>query len=169
MDEASRATNHGTVDALGLFEASFVDYGRLSFRTLELPIAEIRESLLNDWAGDEYGPSWRFRDVVECLERHPDQARKVPVILMEDAGNVRLRKWDMETGFVNLFQGRDNIRTASGPSYPGDRMIGGIEDDPSSVVVQVHRVARRDAPATELLTLAVHLGDSQIVRKGTSA
>ena len=69
---------------------------------------------------------------------------------------------------MNLFQGRDNIRSTGGPSYPGDRLIGGIQDDPGSVVVQVHRVARRDDPETELLTLAVHLGDRQIVRKGTA-
>jgi hypothetical protein len=104
---------------------------------------------------------------MEALERHPDQSQQVPVILMEESGSPRLRKWDSETGFINLFQGRDNIRSTSGPSYPGDRMIGGIEEDPGSIVLQVHRVARRDDPSTELLTLAVHLGDRQIVRKAS--
>jgi hypothetical protein len=168
LDDDARATNQGIVDELGLFEASFVNYGRLSFRTLELPISDVRDSLLAVWAADEYGPSWRLHDVLEGLERHPDQSQKVPVILMEEAGRARIRRWDMETGFVNLFQGRDNIRVGSGPMYPGDRMIGGVQEDPSSVVVQIHRVARRDDPSTELLTLAVHLGDRQIVRKGAS-
>jgi hypothetical protein len=164
----ARAANRGTVDVLGLLDAPFVDYGRLSFRTLELPISEVRESLIADWSADEYGPSWRLHEVMEGLDRHPQQSRLVPVILMEESGSPRLRKWDIETGFVNLFQGRDNIRSTGGPSYPGDRLIGGIQDDPGSVVVQVHRVARRDDPETELLTLAVHLGDRQIVRKGTA-
>jgi len=170
LDVPSRATNHGVVNVLGLFEAPFVDYGRLSLRTLELPVVEVRDSLLSNWVADEYGPSWRFREVMESLERQPDPSRKVPVILMEEpSGKARLRKWDMETGFVNLFQGRDNVRSALGPSYPGDRMIGGVEEDPGSIVVQVHRVARRDDPTTEILTLAVHLGDRQIVRKDASA
>ena len=168
LDNMARAANRGTVDVLGLLDAPFVDYGRLSFRTLELPISEVRESLIADWSADEYGPSWRLHEVMEGLDRHPQQSRLVPVILMEESGSPRLRKWDIETGFVNLFQGRDNIRSTGGPSYPGDRLIGGIQDDPGSVVVQVHRVARRDDPETELLTLAVHLGDRQIVRKGTA-
>ena len=165
----ARAANRSAVDALGLLDAPFVDYGRLAFRTLELPISEVRESLVANWSADEYGPSWRFREVLESLERHPHQSQLAPVILMEESGGPRLRKWDIETGFVNLFQGRDNFRAGGGPSYPGDRAIGGIQEDPGAVVVQVHRVARRDEPETELLTLAVHLGDRQIVRKGTSA
>ncbi|MEE6272108.1 Z1 domain-containing protein [Georgenia sp. MJ206] len=169
LDEEARTANQGTLDRLGLFDAPLVDYGRLSFRTLELPVSTARESLLANWLADEYGPSWRLRDVMEGLERHPHQAQTVPVILMEENGAPRIRKWDMETGFVNLFQGRDNIRNGSGPSYPGDRVIGGIENDSSSVVIQVHRVARRDDPATEILTLAVHVGDRQIVRKATIA
>ncbi len=161
--------NRKVVDDLGLLEAPPVDYGRLSFRTVELTLAEVREQIIARWAADDYGPSWRLRDVVEALERRTDQGRTVPVILMEDDGEARTRKWDIETGFVNLFQGRDNVRPGGGPSYPGDRVIGGIEDDPNAVVVQIHRVCRRDNPSDELLTLAVHLGDRSIVRKGVSS
>jgi hypothetical protein len=166
-DDSARDLNRAIVADLGLCDAPFVDYGRLSFRTLSLPLAAIRESLVVAWAADAYGPSWRLADVLEAIDRHPDQSSDVPVILMEDDGQPRRRKWDVETGFVNLFQGRDNVRSVAGPSYPGDRAIGGIEDDPTAVVAQVHRVVRRDDPERELLTLAIHVGDRQIVRKDT--
>ncbi|WP_460626373.1 Z1 domain-containing protein [Intrasporangium mesophilum] len=161
--------NRRIVEEIGLFDAPFVDYGRLSFRTHEMPVSEVSELIVERWAADEYGPSWRLRDVMESLERQPDQDHPVPVILMEEAGQPRVRKWDIETGFVNLFQGRDNVRSSAGPAYPGDRSIGGIDADPGAVVVQIHRVVRRDDPTTELLVVAVHLGDRKIVRKGTTA
>lgn len=169
LDAASIDANRGLVERLGLFDAPLVDYGRLAFRTCEMSVSEVVSQIVGRWVADEYGPSWRLGDVLEVLERHPAQTTRVPVILMEDAGQPRVRKWDIETGFVNLFQGRDNVRSNGGPSYPGDRVVGGIETDPSAVVVQVHRVVRRDDPSTELLTLAVHLGDRRIVRKGATS
>nr|WP_286189336.1 Z1 domain-containing protein [Sanguibacter hominis] len=161
--------NAAIVRGVGLLDADPVDYGRLALRTVHLSVSDIVERVINPWVADPYGPSWRLRDVVEVLSRVEDQSKLVPVILMEEDGRARIRKWDMETGFVNLFQGRDNVRTEGGPSYPGDRAIGGIADDPSSVVVQIHRVARRGDAENELFTLAVHLGDRKIVRKGTLA
>ena len=165
LDDHSLAANQAIVETLGLPDARFVDYGRLAFRTLTMSVAAVRETLVAKWCADEYGPSWRRDDVLDKLARHPNQDQQVAVILMEESGEVRLRKWDLETGFVNLFQGRDNMRAAGGPSYPGDRAIGGIDEDSSTVVVQVHRVARRDDPSVEILTLAVYVGDRQIVRK----
>jgi len=166
---ASIATNQSIAEAIGLFVAPPTDYGRLSLRTVHLTVADVIERIVTPWSADDYGPSWRLRDVTDALERHHDQMQEVPVILMEDDGQARRRKWDVETGFVNLFQGRDVVRGGGGPSYPGDRVIGGIADDPGTLVVQIHRVVRRDDPATELLALAVHLGNRKIVRKGTFA
>ena len=163
------ATNKSLTEAIGLFDAPAVDYGRLTLRTVHLTVADVVARLVAPWSADDYGPSWRLRDVTEALERHHDQSQAVPVILMEDDGQARKRKWDVETGFVNLFQGRDNVRNDGGPVYPGDRVIGGIADDPGALVVQIHRVVRRDDPTNELLTLAVHLGDRKIVRKGNVA
>lgn len=165
----SIAANRSIADGIGLFDAPHVDYGRLSFRTVYLTVADVIERVVSPWAADDYGPSWRLRDVIEGLKRRHDHSQAVPIILMEDDGQARRRRWDVETGFVNLFQGRDNARTSGGPAYPGDRVIGGIADDPGAVVVQIHRVVRRDDPSTELLALAVHLGDRNIVRKGTLA
>ncbi|QCB92185.1 Z1 domain-containing protein [Cellulomonas shaoxiangyii] len=169
LNTASLATNRAIAAEIGLFDAPPVDYGRLLLRTVDITVAEVLEKVVARWSADEYGPSWRLRDVSEALARHHDQEQRVPVILMEDDGRPRLRKWDVETGFVNLFQGRDNVRSNGGAAYPGDRAIGNIADDSSSIVVQIHRVARRDDPGTELLTLAVHLGDRKIVRKGATA
>lgn len=165
----SIAVNRSIAEGIGLFDAPLVDYGRLSLRTVHLTVAAVIDRVVSPWAADDYGPSWRLRYVTEALERHHDQSQTVPVILMEEEGRARRRKWDVETGFVNLFQGRDNVRAGGGPSYPGDRLIGGIADDPGAIVVQIHRVVRRDDPSTELLALAVHLGDRKIVRKGTLA
>lgn len=165
----SIAANRSLVEAIGLLDAPLTDYGRLSLRTVQLSVADVVEHVVAPWSADEYGPSWRLRDVVEALERHHDQSQNVPVILMEDDGKARRRKWDVETGFVNLFQGRDNLRADGEPYYPGDRFIGGIAEDPSSLVVQIHRVVRRHDPTNELLALAVYLGDRKIVRKDTLA
>gem|GEM_PF-757704 len=166
LDADAIDANRQRVHEIGLLDAPHLDYGRLAFRTVTMTISEVRERIVKPWSVDEYGPSWRTREVVEALERHPDQESLVPVILMDEGGQPRYRKWDTETGFVNLFQGRDNARTGQGASYPGDRAIGGIADDASAVVVQVHRVVRRNEPDTELLALAIHLGDRRIVRKG---
>lgn len=162
------AANRAVAKELGLFDAQAVNYGRLRLRTVDLEVRDVLERIIARWSADDYGPSWRLGDVVESLQRQ-DQSQLVPVILMEDDGRPRLRRWDMETGFINLFQGRDNVRTSGGPSYPGDRLIAGIAGDPNRIVVQIHRVARRDDPGTELLTLAVHLGERKIVRKGVTS
>ncbi|MGO1317662.1 MAG: Z1 domain-containing protein, partial [Cellulomonadaceae bacterium] len=112
------STNRAITDAIGLFDAPLVNYGRIAFRTLHLTVADVIARIVAPWSVDDYGPSWRLRDVIEALERHPDQSQAVPIILMEDNGQARLRKWDIETGFINLFQGRDNVRADGGPSYP---------------------------------------------------
>jgi hypothetical protein len=88
----------------------------------------------------------------------------------QDAGSAtarpRVRSWDNQDGFDNLFQGRDLATSGTAVSYPGDRAILGLESTPERLVVQVHRVVPRDGAADDrLLTLAIHLGDQQIVRR----
>ena len=90
----------------------------------------------------------------------------MPVLLMEDGTQARTRRWDEAVGFVNLFQGRDLAPGPGGVFYPGDRAIPNIEQRPDDVVVQVHRVQRRDAAQeSDLLTIALYLGTRSIVRK----
>ena len=157
--------NTGLVQRTGLLDAPYHDYGRLEHRTVHLPLAEVVEDLVDPWSVESYSPSWRHQDIIQALRRHPDQATDVPVILLGEAGAPRIRRWDAAMGFVNLFQGRDNAPGPDGAFYPGDRAIPDIENVPNGVVVQVHRVRRREAPDPELFTLAVYLGSRPIVRR----
>jgi hypothetical protein len=165
LDAEEMAHNDKLVTATGLREAPHVDYGRLAHRTIHLPLSEAVSSLVEPWAVESYSPSWRHADIVQALRRHPHQESLVPVVLLEEKGQPRLRRWDDAVGFVNLFQGRDNAPGPGGAFYPGDRAIPDVESNPDDVVIQVHHVARRDMPQTSLLTLAVYLGSRPIVRK----
>ena len=85
---------------------------------------------------------------------------------MDEQGSPRVRRWDQETGFVNLFQGRDLNFGMVNSAYPGDRHTPNLDDDPDQVAVQVHRVVRRGfEDLGELFVLAVYLGAQKTVRK----
>jgi hypothetical protein len=88
------------------------------------------------------------------------------VVLMEDSGNPRIRKWDPDIGFLNLFQGRDAAPQPNGDFYPGDQYILNLEDSPNQIVAQVHRNRVRGAETQgEVLSLALYLGGGLIVRR----
>lgn len=169
LDKSARDENHRLVESLGLLDAPTTDYGRLRHRTIHLPANEILERLLRPWHLGSYSPEWRrdgILDVIaEFIDRHPRQHEMVPIVLMEDEGQARTRAWDSEIGFINLFQGEDPRRQDGRAFYPGDRQIPDIVDNPERLAVQVHRVRRRGDPDdSEILTLAVYLGERQIVR-----
>jgi transposase len=157
--------NQSLVAGLGLFQAPFEDHQRLAFRTLYLPASEVIDRLLTPWAVESYSPSWRHADLLDHLQRTVESNGQVPVLLMEDDGRPRRRRWDDQVGFINLFQGEDIKAQPDGAFYPGDRSTPGLDEDPDRVVVQVHRVVRRSDPERELLTLALHLGSRGITRK----
>ena len=121
--------------------------------------------LLAPWVVDSYSPTWRHLDLLDHLQRTAGADGFVPVLLMEDEGRPRRRRWDDQVGFINLFQGEDLKAQADGAFYPGDRRTPGLDHDPDQVVVQVHRVVRRDDPDREIFTLALHLGGRGITRK----
>jgi hypothetical protein len=168
LDPASLEINRQLIQAIGLFDAPYVDYGRLEHRTLNLPVESLVEEVLDQWCTDSYSPNWRHEDlmtVLDFVKRHPFQNESVPIMLMEESGGPRRRHWDSETGFVNLFQGRDVRPRPGQPFYPGDRNVECLESNPDQFVVQVHRVIRSDDPdGPEILALAVHLGERPIVR-----
>ena len=168
--EADRHANAQLVEALGLDSAPWVDYGRLSHRTLTLSIRDAVAKLLRPWAGVTFGssPGWRHEELLDLLSRLPDQDAAVPVVLMQHPdGGPRTREWDTELGFINLMQGADPRVRVGEAWYPGDRTVGGVTDDAEQVVVQVHRVRSTQAGLVpELYTLAVHAGRRQVVRKG---
>ena len=167
LDIEERTKNRGLVAATGLFEAAHANYGRLNFRTVQMPLEQVIETLLEPWHLVGYSPEWRRDDILEVLRRNPRQDAEVPLILMEgEGGEARVRKWEDEIGFINLFQGRDLTNAPNQPFYPGDRAIPQTEEQPDDVVVQIHRVVRRGHEADgELLTPAVHLGERSIVRR----
>ncbi|HEV2891461.1 MAG TPA: Z1 domain-containing protein, partial [Frankiaceae bacterium] len=165
LDAGARSDNERLVAATGLFDAPYVDYGRLPFRTTVMPFEAAVDGLLSSWRVDGYSPGWRHEDILHALRRHPTQG-PVDVLLMEDDGGPRTRKWDDETGFVNLFQGKDVRQVAGRPFYPGDRAVPHLDTDPDKVAIQIHRVVRRDRnDGFELLAPAVYLGSRPIVRK----
>ena len=166
LEPAALSQNRATIESTGLLTADYAYYGRLSFRTTVLSMDQVIAKILNPWVVESYSPSWRHSEIVEALLRAGSGSNPVPVLLMEDDGKPRIRKWDDTTGFINLFQGRDLKPQSDGSSYPGDRLLFNVEAEPEQVFLQVHRVCRRDDPdRRELLTLAIYLGDRSIVRK----
>lgn len=171
LDVNTLEWNRNLVTNLGLLDAQPVSYGRLSHPTIYLPVAEVVERLIRPWRVTSYSPDWRKDEIMTILdfaERHPRQDEEIPILLMQDGGQPRQRRWDDEVGFANLFQGRDPDPTPGLPAYPGDRNILDLEGEPDQIVVEVHHLKRRYddgiAIAPEILTLAVHLGERTIVR-----
>jgi hypothetical protein len=166
LDSSSVNGNIELIERLGLFAAPLVPYGRLAFKTLELTLQQAIEQLMSPWQGDTYSPAWRRQEIIDQLQRLEPHIATAKVLLMDEQGSPRVRRWDTEVGFVNLFQGRDlNYGEIKG-AYPGDRNTPDLELNPDQVAIQVHRVMRRgDENHRELLTLAVYLSTQKIVRK----
>ena len=163
-------TNRNLVETTGLLSAPARDFGRLQHRTLLLPIRDVVTELLEPWEGTALGqsPGWRHHDLTDMLRRLPDQDRAVPVMLLQHPdGGPRTRRWDPETGFINLMQGRDPAPVPGQGFYPGDRAVFDVSQRPDQIVLQVHHV--QSAPPEEvppLFTLAVHAGSQAIVKRG---
>lgn len=154
----------------GLLDAPLVNYQRLSFRTKE---AEIESALqfLNDWQFDPGVSRWEYEEWLKVIDRHsPHQFAMLFVLMEQDAGTPsvrsRVRKALPEEGYINLFQGRDVNPQPDVIQYPGDRLMWPVVDSPSDVLVQVHRVHPRECENERMLTLAIYLGDREMVRKG---
>ena len=166
LDPLANQTNRNMLQEVGLLDAAFRNYGRLEFRTLEVDDKSILTRLLNDWQRDSFSPGWLHDEFVEAIDRNFDRVRRATILLMEDAGQPRVRKWSEELGFVNLFQGRDLKPQPDGAFYPGDRQILDLDTNPDQIVVQVHRIYIRDArDPQEILALAIYLGAGRIFRK----
>jgi hypothetical protein len=169
---ADRQANAQLVSQLGLLTAERRSYGRLEHRTLRCLLGRVVEELIRPWQGVTVGssPGWRHHDLIELLVRVPDMGEEIPVILMEHpGGGPRDREWDAELGFVNLMQGADPQKGPGSDWYPGDRAIGGVQDNPERVILQVHRVkSTQPGLVPELFTLAVHAGTRVLLRKGSN-
>jgi hypothetical protein len=167
LDSVSLQSNRDVVNALGLLSAPIESFGRQNFRTLRISLGDVQSHLLAPWMCSDLSPSWRHDEILQILQRHPKQDLPVAVMLMAldpEQCTPRDRAWRNDMGFVNLFQGRDN-EGAPSPRYEGDRDAGlSTLATPDAVVVQVHHVRRRGYNEPALFTLAIHLGDRQLVR-----
>ena len=111
-------------------------------------------------------PGWAHEDLIALLRRRDSTLTPV-VLLRHPEGGAREREWDAELGFVNLLQGADPSPRVGKPFYPGDRAVGGVDEHPDRVVVQVHWVKPRGAgDELAIMTLALHAGERTIVRRG---
>ena len=160
-------------EGLGLFDAPLKDFGRLVFRELTIPTDDAA-AFLRQWGFLSGANSWPAADIVHHFERQAQFQGEVSVILMEqDAGTAdaypRIRQWRDDIGFVNLFQGRDTKSEPGKSFYPGDAYLTEITEDASRLLIQVHRVVRRDEDDDpRLLTPAIYLGDRQLARRKSS-
>jgi len=173
LETSDLSHNLQLVKSLGILEAPRVDFGRLHHRTLEFDSGEILEGLLGPWKWSGFSPGWEHEDILQLFESlGPKNVTGKPVlvkvILMqyENEDKAREREWRPDTGFSNLFQGQDaQYKGADTPNrYPGDRQIPILIEGETSLSIQIHRVRPKGLNLPELFTLAVHLGDSKIVR-----
>jgi len=162
-------TNQALLEGIDLFNAPLSQWGRISHRVAYLSINTLVSEVLLKWQINDETPSWRHDQIIDFLLRHPRQNDPVPVILLakEDSSLPRERKWVKDSGFVNLFQGRD-LATQKVNRYEGDSVVGPDLVRHDGISVQVHYVKRRNEleiipePNLPLHTLAISLGDRQI-------
>ena len=163
-DDSSKVENLEVLNKIGIFDSPKVDYGRLHFKTLTLKLKQMAE-ILEQWKINNASPGWKNEDIIEFVSRLPDQDNEAYIILLDDQGSVRTRKWADDIGFINLFQGRDLNASPGKPFYKGDRELGFENYGKEKVILQIHHVTRRDMNDKDLYTLAIHLGDGRIVKK----
>ena len=135
--------------------------------------SEVYEKLLLKWKWNGFSPGWEHDDILQLFEslgpkNVTGKPISVKVILMqyENEDKAREREWRADTGFINLFQGQDAqyLDSSTPDRYPGDRKVPILQEGESSLAVQIHRVLPKGLNTPELFTLAVHLGDSKLVR-----
>jgi hypothetical protein len=165
--------NENLVKKLGILQANRMDFGRLQHRTLEVDSTEIYENLLTQWKWSGFSPGWEHEDILQLFEslgpkNVTGKPVSVKVILMqyENEDKAREREWRADTGFVNLFQGSDTqyLDSSTPDRYPGDRKVPILLEGASSLAIQIHRINPKGLAIPELFTIAIHLGDSKIVK-----
>lgn len=163
LDPRVIADNMGLLTGLGIFDYPTKTFGRMEIAHRVVPVAEVI-GLLENWKIDPASPGWRHDEILDYLRRTRNSDKSVHVYLMENAeikGKPRVRQWADDTGFVNLFQGRD----VQGNGYKGDRDFAEDVTTENSIQLQVHRVTRRGYDDRNLFTLAIKFSGHTIVRK----
>ena len=176
MSPAQMAHNERLVSQIGLRNAPRTDWGRISHRTIRIKSSVAFEKLLKPWQWDGFSPGWEHEHILQLFESlgpRNDQGSDIEVTVtlmqLENQDEPRTREWSAETGFINLFQGKDAKYTDGDiDKYPGDLKVPLIREGEDTLAIQVHRVKPKGVQLPEVLTLAVYLGDKQIV-KGMNA
>jgi hypothetical protein len=167
--------NRELVLNLGILDAEREYFGRISHRTIEIEASKLLGDFLDKWKWDGFSPGWEHENILRLFEslgpRNLDKKNdiiKVTLMQYENEDLPRQREWRSDTGFVNLFQGKDaGYEPGITPdSYPGDRLVPRIYENLNSLAVQVHRIAPKGIDVDEIYTLAIYLGDAKIVRGG---
>ena len=168
FDENSKALNLKVLDSINLIKAPLVSFQRMRWRVLEIPLKLLIRNILEKWQVNQSSPGWKHEEIVEFLKRRPDIDDLGYVLLLdnpEKPATPRKRRWVEDTGFVNLFQGKDLTQNNPINDYLGDRRAGFEQYGEDKVILQVHYVTRREFNDEDLYTLAIHIGDSKLVRR----
>lgn len=160
---------------LGILDAEREYFGRISHRTIEIETSKLLDDFLSKWKWDGFSPGWEHEHILRLFEslgpRNVNKKNvmiKVTLMQYENEDLPREREWRVDTGFVNLFQGKDaGFEPGLTPDkYPGDRLVPRIDENLNSLAVQIHRIAPKGIDVAEIFTLAIYLGDAKIVRGG---
>jgi hypothetical protein len=165
LDPESKKKNFALLQALGIFDAKKIDVGRLTPRYLQVSLEDFVK-LLEAWEFNMTSPTWRYDSLLDWTKRSGRLSSLVHVTLHSQESDElapRIRKWTEDLGFVNLFQGRDLNYSEGSKLYPGDLYFGDLYFGDNSIQVQIHHVTRRDEVDEQLYTIAVKLGDTQII------
>ena len=169
-DAVSNEANAKRLLDSGLFDADFKKFGRPNFRAIELPLGEIY-SLISTWQFDAGSPGWRHDQIIDYIQRMEQIQTTGWVVLMENPDSPdrkRVRSWTADIGFSNLFQGRDLKVQQNGDFYPGDRDLKSFlqtEQVKEPIILQIHRLQRREWPTEDIYSLAIQLTGTAIIRK----
>ena len=168
-DEQTIIHNKNLIDGLGFANADVEYHGRLGFRYVTMDQSKLAE-FLSTWDGDLDVAGLPMPMIKSHITRNPLYSHPVVVYLMEAGANqfgkFRIRRWDDYQGYINLFQGRDlDDRTVD--RFEGDRQVLPRSRHENQIVVQIHHVNVKNQLDKSLYTLAINLGDRQLVTRGS--
>lgn len=166
VSEEARINNMHVVNQTGLLKSPSKNFGRLDHKLIEMPLKKVISEILVPWKISSYSPEWRHADILDYLERQEDLDIPIQVLLMElSEGVPRIRDWDSELGFINLFQGEDVISVPGKPFYQGDRKVPFGSDDDTGIALQIHHIKPKGDNFPPSYTLAMHLGKNTIIKR----
>ncbi len=170
LDNEVIQRNSKILSDLGLFIADFESYGRLSFRSQFIDKHQLCDEVLSKWEQTSYSPNWYQSNLIESVQRVLPSMNFVKVVLIEQVdenliGSPRSREWRDESGFINIFQGRDNDAANNPLAYLGDRTFAERAFDTGILTLQIHRIHPKETSIDEVFVPAIYLGNKKIVRK----